>query len=129
MPRVYSLKLRKAIQRLYRFGIRKNSKNFQILFVNAESLKVGFFVAKKDILKASHRVYSKRLIRETVRKSILNNIAGQKMHIGISIKTDLKELIKSVKYDEIEKEVINLFKLINFNAPAFKKDQKRTFHD
>lgn len=129
MPRELSLKLRTDFKRLYKHGIRKGSKNFQLIFIDADNLKFGFLVAKKDIPKSSDRIYSKRIVRNIVYKDILGLFETKKMHICISIKTNLKVLRKSVKYQDLRNEITDLFKQINFNAPAFKKDQKRTFHD
>jgi ribonuclease P protein component len=127
VPRQYSLKLRSDFKRLYKHGIRKNSKNFQIIFVDADSLKFGYLVKKDDIKRANRRNYTKRVIREIVRKEIFPIFQDKKMHVGISCKVDLKELRKTVEFKEIQDELIALIQQINFNAPAFKKDQKRTF--
>lgn len=128
MPKEYSLKLRSDFKKLYKFGIRKASKNFSIVFMDSNELKFGYLVKKDDIKRANRRNYSKRLIREIVRTDLIK-LCTKPMFIGINAKVDLKELVKSVGFDEVKKELIGLFNQINFNAPAYKKDKKRTFDD
>lgn len=130
MPKIYSLKLKKEFQKLYRNGIRKSSKNFSLVFMDSKYLKFAIVVAKKDIPKATARVYSKRIIREIVRKDFLESAKTKKpLYISIQPKVNLQELIKSSSFEEVRKEVLALLSQINFNAPAFKQNQKRTFNN
>ena len=130
MPKKYSLKLKKEFSRLYRNGIRKGSKNFSLTFMDSSALKFAFVVAKKDIAKATARVYSKRIVREIVRKDFLPNCIDKKpLYISIQPKANLKVLVKEVGFEVIRKELLELLNQINFNAPAYKENQTRTFNN
>lgn len=131
VPNKLSLKLEKEFKVLYKHGIRKNSNNFQLIFVDSNLTKIAFVVSKKNIPKASHRIYSKRLVREIFRTDILTTIK-KPLHLSIHIKSNLYNLKKQNSdknfYNNIKNELIELFNQINFDAPAYKKDQKRTFN-
>lgn len=130
MPKEYSLKLKKEFQKLYRNGIRKSSKNFSLVFMDSKYLKFAIVVAKKDIPKANARVYSKRIIREIIRKDFLETAKTKKpLYISIQPKVNLRDLVKTSNFEEVRKEVLDLLNQINFNAPAFKQNQKRTFNN
>lgn len=115
MPKEYSLKRKRDFQDLMKVGIRKASKNFSIIFKDSDSLKFAFMVDKKTIPLASHRVYSKRVIREIVRKDFLNKIP-KPLFIGIRPLKDLKK----TDFKEIESELLNLLNQIDFNRPAIR---------
>lgn len=116
MPKTYSLKRKRDFQGLLKNGIRKGSKNFILIFKDSENLKFAFMVDTKIIPKANHRVYTKRVMREIVRKSFLEKIP-KPLFIGIRPLKDLK----NSNFAEIEIELLNLLNQIDFTRQAIRR--------
>ena len=123
MPKKYSLKLKKQFQRLFRSGIRKNSENFSIVFVDSEELKFAFIVDAKTMPRAVDRTYSKRIMREVVRNNFLQN-CKKPMHIAIRPLKNLRLLVKEKGFDNIQTELTSLLGTIDFSRPAIRSNYK-----
>jgi len=110
VPRTYSLRLKKDFDELFKKGKRRASRNFNIVFSPANELKVAFIISKKNAVLATHRNYSKRIMREIFRKEILLNIKTP-LHIAFISKTDLKELRKTTEFQQVKAEILSLFNI------------------
>lgn len=123
MPKKYSIKLRRDFERLFKFGVRKASQNFSIIFVDAEDLKFAFIVDRKIAPKAVDRIYAKRIMREIVRKFFLKTCL-KPLHIGIRPLSNLKVLKEKTGFENVKNELVQLLNQIDFSRPAFKKIKK-----
>lgn len=109
MPRSFSLKQKKDFDLLFQKGFRKYSPHFSLVAIKSDEIKIAVIVQKKNILKASSRVYSKRVLRDIIRKNILGKIKNY--NIAVIIKCDLKE--QSINYNDLTSEVSKLFSSLN----------------
>lgn len=110
MPRSYSLNRKKDFDLLFSKGARRYSRNFSITFLPSNELKFAFIVSKKNVKKASHRNYTRRIMREIVRKNFLTT--RKTLYVSIISKTDLKELAKKVGFVSVQNELINLLRQV-----------------
>jgi ribonuclease P protein component len=120
VPKTLSLKRKKDFQRLFKSGIRKSSKYFSIVFTDSEYIKFAFIVDAKTMPKANHRVYSKRIMREVVRKDFLANLE-KKLFIGIRPLKDLKLIVKEIGFESIRLDLLNLLMQIDQTRAAVRR--------
>jgi ribonuclease P protein component len=109
VPRTYSLTATKDFNELFQKGRRLSSKNFSIVYKPAPRLKFAYIIAKKNVKFATHRNYSRRVIKEILKKEILPNIKSP-FYIALMCRSDLKEYMKTGEFESIKTELINLFK-------------------
>lgn len=111
MPRKYSLRYRKDFKELFTKGKKLYTKNFSLTYLKAEELKFGFIVTKKTSKKAHDRNYSKRVLREIIRKEIIPNFESN-YHIALMCKKSLNTLKEEIGYEGIKSEIIYIFSLL-----------------
>jgi ribonuclease P protein component len=92
MPRSYSFCGKKNFDRLFKIGRRRSSKNFSLVYSPSDAFKFATIVPKKNVKKASSRNYSKRIMREIIRKEILPTHSQHLFIFAFICKTDLKTL-------------------------------------
>lgn len=111
MPRNNSLRGKKSFDTLFRKGTRRYSKYFTIVYIPSEMTKFGIIVQKKNVQLASHRNYTRRIIREILR---LTYLPSQKTHAHIAIlaKTDLKTVIANNGIDHVRNDMMKALQQI-----------------
>ncbi len=113
MPKKYSLKRRRDFQRLFKFGTRKYSNFFSVVYIEADELKFAFITDSKTIRKPVHRVYAKRVMREVVRRYFLPNNVIKPMFIAIRPLVNLKSVVSEKGFDVVKEDLITLLNRIN----------------
>jgi ribonuclease P protein component len=111
MPRTHSLNRKKDFDVLFKNGQRKFSRYFTAVYAEGDSLRFGLIVKKKNVPLASHRNYSRRIVREILRKEFIPNFQKGR-HIAILIKNDLKTIINEAGFENVRKDLINVLRQI-----------------
>lgn len=114
MPRKYSLNKRKEISEIFRNGRRLHSNLFTLIYRESTSFKIAIVISKKNAKKATHRNYSKRVVREVIRKSLLSsNSVPPSLKLIVICKTNLYSIKKINGYEKIQKDIKFLISKLN----------------
>lgn len=113
MPKKYSLKRRRDFQRLFKFGARRYSRFFSLIFVEAQELKFAFITDSKTIRKPVDRVYARRIMREIVRRYFLPNNITVPMFIAIRPLANLKSVVSEIGFNIVKEDLIALLNRVN----------------
>jgi len=87
-----------------------------IIFLDSTETKFAYMVDSKSIPLASHRVYTKRVIREIVRNGFIDKVE-KPMFIGIRALKDLTD----TDFAQNQSELIGLLNQIDFKRNAVRR--------
>ena len=107
MPRSYSLSKKRDFDTLFKTGKRINSKYFSIVYSPSKELKLAFIISKKVSKNAVDRNYSRRVIKEIIRKKFIPS-NNQSVNIAIVCKVNLR----LIEFSTIEDQLVNLLQTI-----------------
>lgn len=117
MPKTYSLSRKNDFDFLFSKGFRLRSHNFNLIYTSGrDSFRIAFIISKKNAKKSTDRNYSKRILREIVRRNLLNSLRDKKIHIALVCKTNLREYKAQRSFAQIQNEVLGLFEAIQNNC-------------
>jgi len=104
LPFQNRLKKEKDFQRIFFYGRTINSEVLSVRFLenNTSKTKIGFIVSKKVSLKATDRNRIKRILREEIRKKILQ------IKKGIDAVIIVKKKMVELNSDEMRKSLLKI---------------------